>query len=98
MNFADLQNGPFFILGPCVIENQTILDTVATELSRLKDKYQVPIIFKASFDKANRTSVEGYRGPGMREGLEMLAGIKKRFGFPILTDIHESFQSEIAAD
>lgn len=98
MNFAGLKQGPFFILGPCVIENQTILDTIATELSRLKDKYQVPIIFKASFDKANRTSADAYRGPGMREGLEMLADIKKRFGFPILTDIHESYQAEIAAE
>jgi 2-dehydro-3-deoxyphosphooctonate aldolase (KDO 8-P synthase) len=98
MNFAELQQGPFFILGPCVIENQTILDTVATELARLKDKYQVHIIFKASFDKANRTSVEGYRGPGMREGLEMLADIKHRFGFPLITDIHESYQADIAAE
>jgi len=98
MNFAELQKGPFFILGPCVIENQTILDTIAIELVRLKEKYQVPIIFKASYDKANRTSVEGYRGPGMREGLEMLAGIKKRFGFPLLTDIHESYQADIAAE
>jgi len=98
MNFEEFRTGPFFILGPCVIENQTILDTVATELSRLKEKYQVPIIFKASFDKANRTSVGGYRGLGMREGLEMLAGIKKRFGFPLITDIHESYQAEVAAE
>lgn len=98
MNFAELQSGPFFMLGPCVIENQTILETIATELKRLQEKFRVPIVFKASFDKANRTSVEGYRGLGMREGLEMLLEVKKQFGFPLVTDIHESYQADIAAE
>lgn len=97
MNFESLKNQPFFILGPCVIETQELLETIATELLRLQNRFQCPIIFKASFDKANRTSVAGYRGLGMVEGLQMLADIKAKFGFPILTDIHESYQAEIAA-
>jgi 2-dehydro-3-deoxyphosphooctonate aldolase (KDO 8-P synthase) len=98
MNFQELSKGPFFILGPCVIENRELLQTIAVELARLRDKFQVPVIFKASYDKANRTSVSGYRGPGMREGLQMLADIKSEFGFPLITDIHESHQAAIAAE
>lgn len=63
----------------------------------MQNRFEIPIIFKASFDKANRTSVEGFRGLGMEEGLKMLAEIKAKFGFPVLTDIHESYQAEIAA-
>ena len=98
MNFQDLRKGPFFILGPCVIENMDILQTIAAEIARLRDKFAVPVIFKASYDKANRTSVSGYRGLGMREGLQMLAEIKNQYGFPLITDIHESNQAEIAAE
>ena len=98
MNFQDLRKGPFFILGPCVIENMDILQTIAAEIARLRDKFAVPVIFKASYDKANRTSVSGYRGLGMREGLQMLAEIKNQYGFPLITDIHESNQADIAAE
>jgi 2-dehydro-3-deoxyphosphooctonate aldolase (KDO 8-P synthase) len=98
MNFQDLRKGPFFILGPCVIENMDILQTIAAEIARLRDKFAVPVIFKASYDKANRTSVSGYRGLGMREGLQMLAEIKNQYGFPLITDIHESHQADIAAE
>ena len=98
MNFQDLRKGPFFILGPCVIENMDILQTIAAEIARLRDKFAVQVIFKASYDKANRTSVSGYRGLGMREGLQMLAEIKNQYGFPLITDIHESNQAEIAAE
>ena len=98
MNFQDLSKGPFFILGPCVIENMDILQTIAAEVARLRDKFAVPVIFKASYDKANRTSVSGYRGLGMREGLQMLAEIKNQYGFPLITDIHESHQADIAAE
>jgi 2-dehydro-3-deoxyphosphooctonate aldolase (KDO 8-P synthase) len=98
MNFQDLSKGPFFILGPCVIENMDILQTIAAEIARLRDKFAVPVIFKASYDKANRTSVSGYRGLGMREGLQMLAEIKNQYGFPLITDIHESNQADIAAE
>ena len=94
---SDLKEKPFFILGPCVIESWELLQTIATELKRLQAKYEINIYFKASYDKANRTSVSGFRGLGMEKGLEMLAKIKTDFGFPVLTDIHESYQAEIAA-
>lgn len=89
---------PIFIAGPCVIETQDVLDEVAAELVRLRDKYGVKIYFKASFDKANRTSLSSYRGPGLEKGLQMMALVKERFGLPLLTDIHESWQAEPAAE
>ena len=81
------------IAGPCVIENPELLDTVATELVRLNKLYGLDIIFKASFDKANRTSLKSYRGPGLEKGLQMLADVKARHGLKILTDIHETYQA-----
>ncbi|MCQ2196896.1 MAG: 3-deoxy-8-phosphooctulonate synthase [Bacteroidaceae bacterium] len=89
---------PIFIAGPCVIETQDVLDEVASELLRLRNKYGVEIYFKASFDKANRTSLSSYRGPGMEKGLQMMADVKSRFGLPLLTDIHESYQASVAAE
>lgn len=83
-----------FMTGPCVIENKDILETVAQELCRLNAKYGIDIIFKASFDKANRTSIKSYRGPGMEKGLQMLADIKDKYGLRLITDIHESFQAQ----
>ena len=85
---------PIFIAGPCVIESQDLLNEVAQELVRLRDKYNLEIYFKASFDKANRTSLSSFRGPGLERGLEMLAEVKQTFGLPLLTDIHESWQAE----
>lgn len=82
-----------FIAGPCVIENMDCLDAVATELVRLNHKYDIDIIFKSSFDKANRTSISSYRGPGLEKGLQMLSDIKAKYGLKILTDIHESYQA-----
>ncbi len=87
-----------FIAGPCVIESQELLDEVATELVRLNKKYHTDIIFKASFDKANRTSIHSFRGPGLEKGLQMLAAVKERFGLKILTDIHESHQAQPVAE
>lgn len=84
---------PLFIAGPCVIESQDILDEVAKELLRLRTELGITIYFKASFDKANRTSLSSYRGPGMAQGLQMLADIKSKYGLPVLTDIHESHQA-----
>lgn len=84
---------PIFIAGPCVIESQDVLETVALELVRLREKYGLTLYFKASFDKANRTSLHSYRGPGMEKGLQMLGDIKEKFALPILTDIHESCQA-----
>lgn len=85
---------PLFIAGPCVIESQELLNTVAEEIVRINAKLGTDIIFKASFDKANRTSIHSFRGPGLDKGLQMLADIKERYGLRILTDIHESYQAE----
>lgn len=81
------------IAGPCVIESQELLETVAKELVRLNKLFNIDIIFKASFDKANRTSTHSFRGPGMEKGLQMLADIKSKYGLRVLTDIHESYQA-----
>lgn len=88
-----LTNHPI-IAGPCVIESQELLETVARELTAINRSLGTDIIFKASFDKANRTSIHSFRGPGMEKGLQMLQDIKDKFGLRILTDIHESWQAE----
>lgn len=85
---------PIFLAGPCVIENAELLDIVAQRLVEIREKLQVEIYFKASFDKANRTSLSSFRGPGLEKGLQMLADIKSRYQLPLTTDIHESIQAE----
>ena len=87
-------NNITFIAGPCVIESAELLDNVARELVRINSQFGIDIIFKASFDKANRTSIHSFRGPGIEHGLQMLADIKSRYGLRLLTDIHESWQAE----
>ena len=82
------------IAGPCVIESAELLDTVAQKLLYINKTYGTDIIFKASFDKANRTSITSFRGPGIDRGLQMLADIKSKYGLRILTDIHESWQAQ----
>ena len=89
---------PVVIAGPCVIESVALLDTVAQELVRLNAKYDINIIFKASFDKANRTSLHSFRGPGLERGLEMLADVKRKYQLRITTDIHEAWQAEPAGE
>ena len=89
---------PVFIAGPCVIENAELLDTIARELIRINSNLGTDIIFKASFDKANRTSIRSFRGPGIERGLQMLADIKERYGLRIITDIHEAWQAEAAGN
>ncbi|MDD7317883.1 MAG: 3-deoxy-8-phosphooctulonate synthase [Prevotella sp.] len=89
---------PIFIAGPCVIESEELLDTVAREIKRINGVYGIDVIFKSSFDKANRTSIGSYRGPGLEKGLQMLGDIKERYGLRILTDIHESYQAEAAGE
>lgn len=84
---------PVFIAGPCIIESVELLDTVANELVRLNAKYGINILFKASFDKANRTSIRSFRGPGIHKGLQMLADVKARYKLRLTTDIHESWQA-----
>ena len=89
---------PIFIAGPCVIESQELLNTVAEELVRINSKLGTDIIFKASFDKAIRTSIHSFRGPGLEKGLQMLADIKSKYGLRVLTDIHESCQAAPAGE
>ena len=89
---------PIFIAGPCVIESAALLDEVAAELVRIRQKLDIEIIFKASFDKANRTSVRSFRGPGLEKGLAMLQDVKVKYGLKLLTDIHESFQAAPAGE
>ena len=82
-----------FIAGPCVIESEALLSTVASKLVDINRRLGTDIIFKASFDKANRTSIHSFRGPGLEKGLQMLADVKARYGLRILTDIHEAWQA-----
>ena len=89
---------PIFIAGPCVIESQELLNTVAEVLVGINDRLGTDIIFKASFDKANRTSIKSFRGPGLEKGLQMLADVKSRYGLRVLTDIHESYQAAPAGE
>ena len=87
---------PKLIAGPCVIESAELLDTVAQTLVDINKRLGTNIIFKASFDKANRTSLKSFRGPGLEKGLQMLADIKDKYQLQITTDIHESYQAEAA--
>jgi 3-deoxy-8-phosphooctulonate synthase len=89
---------PIFLTGPCVIENAELLDVVAQRLVEIREKLQVEVFFKASFDKANRTSLRSFRGPGLEKGLQMMADIKARYNLPLTTDIHESYQAAAAGE
>ena len=89
---------PKFIAGPCVIESAVLLDEVARKLVEINRRLGIDIIFKASFDKANRTSLGSYRGPGMELGLRMLADVKSKWGLRICTDIHEAYQAAPAGE
>lgn len=87
---------PIFIAGPCVIESAECLDAVAERIVDINNRLGVDIIFKSSFDKANRTSISSYRGVGIEKGLQMLSDIKSKWGLKTLTDIHEAWQAEAA--
>lgn len=89
---------PTLIAGPCVIESMDLLDTVAQKLVEINSKLNTNIIFKASFDKANRTSLNSFRGPGLEKGLQMLADIKSKYNLQITTDIHESYQAKAVGE
>lgn len=102
MNLLSFTVGPtaplFLIAGPCVIESKGLILDTAGKLKELTSKLKVPYIFKASFDKANRSSRSSYRGPGMEEGLKILAEVKRQLGLPVLTDVHEDTPlNEVAA-
>ncbi len=88
----------FLIAGPCVIESESMVMEVAETLKALTEKLQIPYIFKASFDKANRTSASAPRGPGMSEGLRILAKVKSELDLPVLTDVHENTPIDEVAD
>ncbi len=84
---------PLFIAGPCVIESASLLDEVGAVLADLRQRFNVELYFKASFDKANRTSIRSFRGPGLERGLQMLDDVRTKYHLPLLTDIHESEQA-----
>ncbi len=88
----------FLIAGPCVIETEAHARMVAEQVAKISDELGVPFIFKASYDKANRSSIRSYRGPGLKEGLRILKGIKQSLGLPVLTDVHDVSQVSPAAE
>lgn len=87
-----------FIAGPCVIESRQMAIELAERLTKLSRRLKVGYIFKASFDKANRTSIDSYRGPGIDKGLSILAEVRAKYDVPVLTDIHEPWQAKVAAE
>jgi 2-dehydro-3-deoxyphosphooctonate aldolase (KDO 8-P synthase) len=93
------QRAPLFIIaGPCVIENEKMVMRTAETLSEICDDLGLPLIFKASYDKANRTARDSFRGPGLKRGLAILSKVKRQFGLPILTDVHEIAHCTPAAE
>jgi 2-dehydro-3-deoxyphosphooctonate aldolase (KDO 8-P synthase) len=102
VKIGNLACGPgrdlLWILGPCVIESHELTLRIAESLAALAQRLKLPLVFKASFDKANRTSGKSFRGPGLREGLRTLAAVKEQFGLPVTTDVHEIPQIGPAAD
>lgn len=91
-------NNPFVLIaGPCVIESESLIMETAEQLKEITTKLNIPFVFKSSFDKANRSSIHSFRGPGLDEGLEILAKVKEKFNVPVTSDIHESYQVEKAA-
>ena len=87
----------FFLTGPCVVENEQVLEKVALELVRLRDKYHVPIVFKSSFKKANRSRIDSFTGIGDQEAIELLYKVAQRHGLPIITDVHSPADAVFAA-
>jgi 2-dehydro-3-deoxyphosphooctonate aldolase (KDO 8-P synthase) len=90
--------GLFLIAGPCVIETEEICLNIASRLAEIAKKTSVPVIFKASFDKANRSSIDSFRGPGLQKGLAILAKVRQKTSLPLLTDVHEIAQVAPVAD
>ncbi|HET7712378.1 MAG TPA: 3-deoxy-8-phosphooctulonate synthase [Thermoanaerobaculia bacterium] len=91
-------NPPLFIAGPCVIESREHTLAMARTIARLRDDLGVNLVFKSSFDKANRSSIESFRGPGLHAGLDVLRAVKEETGLPVLSDIHEPQQADPAAE
>src|SRR5262245_32927803 len=93
----DLASGLFLIAGPCVIESREHVLFMASELKKITTAHGMPLVFKASFDKANRTSIKSFRGPGLAEGLDVLREVRQKVQVPVLSDIHEPSQADVAA-
>lgn len=93
-----MNNSLFLIAGPCVIESEEMVMTISKKLKQITDKLSIEFFFKASFDKANRTSIDAFRGPGVDEGIRILKKIKEETGVKICTDIHEPWQAQKAAE
>ena len=89
---------PFFILGPCTLESEEFAWSMARSIKEICDNLEVPFFFKASYDKANRTSVRSFRGPGVEEGCRILGEISQELGVPVTTDVHTEAQAALAAD
>lgn len=89
---------PFLIAGPCVIESEALCLAIATRLKAMGEELGLPVIFKASFDKANRTSINGFRGHGLEEGLRVLEKVRRETGLPVLTDVHLPDQVKAVAE
>ena len=96
--YEKLKQGRFLLAGPCVIESEALVMQVAEEVKKMSEELGITYIFKSSFDKANRTSVNSFRGPGLEEGLRILEKVKKEFELPIVTDIHEPYQAALVAE
>ena len=90
--------GPFVLAGPCVIEDEELVLRTASALAGISERLDLPLVFKSSFDKANRTSIASYRGPGMERGLEILAKVKAETGLPVVPDIHIPAQAAPVAE
>ena len=92
-------NGKMFLIaGPCVIESEDLVNEVAAKMKEITDKLGIQYVFKASFDKANRSSISSFRGPGIEKGLEILARVKEKYGVALATDIHEPWHCKVAAE
>lgn len=96
INQSNLSKGLFLIAGPCVIESKELLEQVAEKLVVIRNNTGALVVFKSSYDKANRTSVDGFRGPGLEKGLELLLEIREKYKLPVLTDVHSIEEAEIA--
>lgn len=92
-------NGKMFLIaGPCVIESEDLVNEVAAKMKEITDKLGIQYVFKASFDKANRSSISSFRGPGIEKGLEILSRVKEKYGVALATDIHEPWHCKVAAE
>ena len=96
-NFTVGSGDPFFILGPCGLENEDFAWRMARALKEIADRQQIKFVFKASYDKANRTSVDSYRGPGVAEGCRILGEIGRELGIPVTTDVHTPEEIAVAS-